>query len=259
MAVVSFFVAQWTLSLLFHSFFLHRYCAHRMFIIRPGWARFFHLCTYVTQGTSYMPPRAYALLHRMHHAFSDTPRDPHSPSNHRNVISMMLATRKAFDDLQERRVEPEARFEGGYPEWPALERFGNSWTSRLGWGAAYVVIYSMLVTQPWQWVLLPFQFVIGPIQGAVVNWCGHRFGYRNYPSQDGSTNALWIDVITFGELYQNNHHRFAMSPNFATRWFEVDLTYQFIRCLVALGTVDLCPYPQRMRPPASVAAESIAS
>eukprot|EP01036_Dinobryon_divergens_P038408 gene38408-50429_t len=31
------------------------------------------------EGSSFLSPRAYAILHRMHHAFSDTKRDPHSP------------------------------------------------------------------------------------------------------------------------------------------------------------------------------------
>ena len=53
-----------------------------MFTMSKGWERFFYLCTYVTQGSSFLSPRGYAILHRMHHAFSDTPKDPHSPPNY---------------------------------------------------------------------------------------------------------------------------------------------------------------------------------
>jgi stearoyl-CoA desaturase (delta-9 desaturase) len=36
------------------------------------WERFFYLFAYITQGSSYLSPRAYAILHRMHHAYTDT-------------------------------------------------------------------------------------------------------------------------------------------------------------------------------------------
>ena len=44
-----------------------------------------------------------------------------------------------------------------------------------------------------------------------------------------------------GELFQNNHHKFAMSPNFAARWFEIDPTYQVMQVLNALGIIELKP------------------
>ena len=48
-----------------------------------------------------------------------------------------------------------------------------------------------------------------------------------------------FDVLTCGELYQNNHHRFPGDPNFAKRWFELDLTYPAIRCCAWLGILQL--------------------
>jgi stearoyl-CoA desaturase (delta-9 desaturase) len=69
---------------------------------------------------------------------------------------------------------------------------------------------------------------MGVIHGAIVNWCGHRYGYRNYRTRDGSRNALPIDFLMMGELYQNNHHRHPKEVNFAARWFEVDPAYPII-------------------------------
>jgi len=239
MAIAIFFLAHWQLSVFCQTFFQHRYGAHRQFTMSKGWERFFHLCTFVTQGSSYLNPRGYAILHRMHHAYSDTPKDPHSPTNHRNAMSMMLATKKRYDDFAYRRAEPEARFDGGTPDWPVLDRLGQNWIVRIAFGTAYTLFYFRFATTPWLFLLLPVHYVMGPIHGAIVNWCGHRYGYRTFRTDDVSRNTLPFDFLTAGELFQNNHHEYAMSPNFAVRWFEIDPTYAVIRLLAWLRIVDI--------------------
>jgi stearoyl-CoA desaturase (delta-9 desaturase) len=237
--IVIFFLAHWQLSVFFQTFFLHRYCAHRMYTMSKGWERFFYLCTYATQGPSFLTPRGYAILHRMHHAFSDTPRDPHSPTNHTGLMSMMLATKKTYDDYAYDRVKPEARFDGGLPQWPTLDKLGQSWAGRLAWGAAYTLFYFKFATHTWMFALLPIHYIMGPVHGAIVNWCGHMYGYKNFDNGDQSKNTLVFDFVTLGELFQNNHHKFGMSPNFAIRWFELDPTYQVMRLLNLVGIIDM--------------------
>jgi len=239
MVIPLFFVAHWQISVFFQTFFLHRYGAHRMFTMSKRWERFFYVCTYVSQGSSFLVPRAYAILHRMHHAFSDTPKDPHSPLNHPNVGAMMLATKHRYDDFAYERVAPEPRFDGGMPQWRAIDRLGQSWVARLAWAAAYALVYARFATHAWMWALLPIQCVMGPVHGAIVNWCGHRYGYRNFELADRSRNMLPIDFLTAGELFQNNHHKYAMSPNFAVRWFEIDPAHVGMRLLAALGVIGM--------------------
>jgi stearoyl-CoA desaturase (delta-9 desaturase) len=97
---------------------------------------------------------------------------------------------------------------------------------------------------------------MGAMHGAIVNWGGHRYGYRNFDLDDVSRNSLPVDFLTAGELYQNNHHKFPMSPNFAARWFEIDTTYQVMRLFNRLGIIRL-KGTQKMRfasPGATVAA-----
>lgn len=249
MIVLVFFVLHWQLSVFFQTFFQHRYGAHRQFTMSKGWERFFHLCTYLSQGSSFLSPRGYAILHRMHHAYSDTDKDPHSPWNFGNVLTMMWATKHKYDDYAYRRVDPEPRFEGGMPEWPLIDRLGQSWVMRLVWIGAYTAFYVKFASSPWLFLLLPMHFVMGPIHGAIVNWCGHKYGYRNFDNGDKSLNTLVFDFVTLGELFQNNHHKFGMSPNFAARRFELDPAYQVMRLMALVGIIDM-KGAQRMRYPA---------
>ena len=244
MEIAVFFVGHWVLSVFCQSFFQHRYAAHRMFTMSKGWERFFYLFTYLCQGSSFLVPRGYAILHRMHHAYSDTPKDPHSPRNHGNPVAMMAATRGLYHGFAHKEVEPEKRFDGGLPEWPALDALGRSWFGRLAWVGAYVGFYVVFATAWWQFLLLPIHFVMGPVHGAIVNWCGHMYGYKNFDTGDDAKNTLFFDFVTMGELFQNNHHQYGQSPSFASRWFEIDPTYVVMRGLSAIGIIDLGASPQ---------------
>ena len=254
MVIALFFLAHWHLSVFCQTFFLHRYGAHAQFSMSPRWQRFFHLLTYVTQGASYLHPRAYAVLHRMHHAYSDTERDPHSPKYQTNLLGMMWRTKKRYDDFAYGRVQPDPRFGYATPSWPLIDKLSQSWLMRLVWVAGYTLFYVKFATQAWMFALLPVHYLMGPIHGAIVNWCGHKYGYRNFETTDVSRNTFPIEFITWGELFQNNHHRYAMSPKFAVRRFELDPTWVVISVLARLGVLELSPrrelpaWPERAEP-----------
>lgn len=243
MTVVVLFIVHWQLSVFCQSFFLHRYGAHRQFTMSRGWERFFNMLTAVSQNSSYLNPRGYAVLHRMHHAYSDTPKDPHSPVGYRAIIpglfKMMYRTKNVYHQIAYNEVAPEPRFDGEFPQSRFLEWMGKSWLMRFVWGAAFTLFYWRFATAPWQWLLLPGHWIMGAMHGAIVNWGGHKYGYRNFDLNDVSRNSLPIDFLTAGELYQNNHHKFPMSPNFAARWFELDTTYQVMRLLDLVGIIDM--------------------
>ena len=255
MAIFIALIVHSTLSVFFQSFFLHRYGAHRMFTMSKAWERTFHLLTYLTQGSSYLNPRAYAILHREHHAYTDGPKDPHSPVNHPGFMSMMLATKTKYDNYAYRRTSPESKFEGGYPEWPLIDRLGNSWVSSLIWGVLYTSLYVVIATEWWHFLFLPVHFLMGPIHGAIVNWCGHRYGYQNFDNNDESQNTLPLDLITLGELFQNNHHKFPNRANFGIRWFEWDPTYTVMRFMAFIGIIKLARQPRKPVPTQQIAPQ----
>ena len=239
MTILVLFTAHWMIACFFQSSFQHRYAAHRMFTMTPRTERVFHLLAYLVQGSSYLAPRPYAILHREHHAYADTARDPHAPGFFSNVFSMMWATSKQFSAHVSRRSTPEARFLGGYPEWAILDGLGSTWMVRLGWGVLYTLVYVWLATAWWQFLLLPVTWVLGPVHGAIVNWAGHRYGYRNFATDDDSRNSLPVDLLTMGELFQNNHHRASGRFDFAARRFEFDPTAAILRVLARMRVIRL--------------------
>lgn len=243
MIILYFFLAHWFLSLFCQTFFLHRYASHKMFTTNKFWERFFYFLTFFFQGSSFLNPRAYAIMHRMHHAYSDTEKDPHSPHFFKDVWSMMIQTKNMYVDYATHKVQPEKAFDGDYPEWPALDKIADMWIVRLLFAAGYIAFYVAFAPSYWWFLLLPIEFLMGPVQGAIVNWCGHKYGYSNFDNEDHSKNTLPWDFLLLGELFQNNHHKSANSPNFAKRWFEIDPTYPVVRFLHFVGIIKLRKVP----------------
>jgi stearoyl-CoA desaturase (delta-9 desaturase) len=241
--ILIFFVAHWMLSVFAQTFYLHRYGAHRMFAMNRFWDRFFYLFSFIAQGPSFLNPRAYAVLHCEHHAFSDTGRDPHSPLFFSNVGSMMWATKKKYDGYAYRRVQPEARFDGGAPEWRFVDRLSQNWITRITLGTLYGLFYLHFAPSLIWFALLPVHWIMGPIHGAIVNWGGHKYGYTNWNNGDNSKNSLAFDFLTLGELFQNNHHYSCTRANFAMKWFEIDPCYQVMRLLAAMKIIDFNKRP----------------
>jgi len=239
MIILAFFLAHWFLSLFCQTFFLHRYSSHKMFTMSPFWEKFFYSFTIISQGSSFLNPRAYAIMHRMHHSYSDTEKDPHSPHFFKDVWQMTMHTKDIYLDYAKNKVQPERAFSGKYPEWPIIDKIGDSWIFRIAFGMLYVLFYVHFATHWWMFLLLPIHFFMGPIHGALVNWCGHKYGYSNYDNDDHSRNTIPFEIFLMGELMQNNHHKHPNSINFAKKWFEFDPTYPIILVLNKVKIIRL--------------------
>jgi len=216
-------VIHWYLSLFCQSFFLHRYAAHKMFQMNSFFEKFFYLLTFLSQGPSYLNPSAYAEMHIRHHSYSDTEKDPHSPHFHNSLSSLMKKTYFEYMSLLDNNFSLKKL--NHFPKWYSLDKIADSWLTRMAWIAFYFYIY-LNISNFWiALIFVPIHSVMGPIHGAIVNWCGHKYGYRNFNLNDKSKNTLFLDFLMMGELYQNNHHHHPQSLNFAIRWFEKDPIY----------------------------------
>ena len=240
--ILSFFFGHWFLSLFFHTFFLHRYASHQMYTVSKGWEKTFYILTWIVQGSSYLVPRAYAVMHRMHHTYSDTEKDPHSPHFFKDIYHMMLHTARIYKGFLTGQNLPEPEFTAEYlPVWDKIDRIGNSNISRLAFAALYITIYVLFAPSAWWFLLLPLHFVMGPLQGAIVNWFGHKLGYSNYDNGDQSKNSSPWGILLLGELFQNNHHAEKLNANFARKWYEFDPTYFIMRGMHLLKIIRLKP------------------
>lgn len=239
MVIIIFFISVWYLSLFAQTFFLHRYASHRAYTMSKGWEKFFFIYTYIAQGPHYMSPRVYGILHRIHHAHTDTALDPHSPKYSPNLMSMMLRTRRYYNDIVHNRIEVEERFLKNLPEWSKFDKWANSSLSRIIWGTAYIAFFIAFCTSPWLYLLLPITLTMGAFHGAVINWFAHKYGYTNFKLKNTSRNLLFIDIFMLGESYHNNHHKRPTAINFGKRWFEIDPVYPLIRFLAYLKVIKI--------------------
>jgi len=243
MIIIIFVLALWYGGLFFQCFFLHRYAAHQVFTMSKTMERISFILTWFFQGSSYLSAYGYGIMHRMHHAYTDTEKDPHSPSHDANLFAMMWKTKTIYQDINEQNITVDAKFTKNVPQWKSFDAFASSRFSRLLWISFYILFFAYFTTALWQWVLLPVALLMAPIHGVIINWFAHIYGYVNYKMSNTSKNLFPFDFLMMGEGYHNNHHKHATSANFGVKWHEIDVTYVIMRLLHFLGCIQLKAVP----------------
>jgi stearoyl-CoA desaturase (delta-9 desaturase) len=228
--------------------FYHRGFAHRTFrASRPVQLLFAIIGAACVQRG----PLWWAAHHRNHHRAADTPLDPHSPRVHGFLWSHMgwFLTRRAFR-TDFKRVSDLAR----YPELRWLDRYDIAVptllaATLLALGAALHRLAPRLGTDGPQ--LLVWGFCISTVAlfhaTVTINSLAHRWGSRRFATRDDSRNNFLLALLTFGEGWHNNHHRYPGTARQGFRWWEIDLTWYGLRLLGALGLIsELRPLPARV-------------
>ena len=223
------------------TLFLHRNQTHHALDLHPLASHFFRLWLWLTTG---MRTREWVAVHRKHHARCETADDPHSPQVlgiHRVLWGGVLLY--VDESAQRETIE---RFGQGTPDdW--LER--NLYSKYVMFGLTLMGLIDVFLfgIVPGVLILLT-QIVWIPFWAAgVINGVGHYWGYRNWSTDDASTNIFPLAALIGGEELHNNHHAHATSAKFSNKPFEFDLGWFYIRILVFLGLArvrHLAPVPR---------------
>ena len=215
------------------TIYLHRCQAHRALDLHPAVSHFFRFWLWLTTG---MVTKEWAAIHRKHHAKCETEEDPHSPRIY--GINRVLFGGVMLYVAESHKPDTMSRYGHGTPDdW--LER--NLYTPLTQWGVILLAAIDLAL-----FGVVPGAIIYGvqvawiPFWAAgVINGVGHYFGYRNFQTDDDSTNivpwALWIG----GEELHNNHHAYPTSAKFSLRWYELDLGWLYIRILESLGLASV--------------------
>ena len=239
-------VALYALRMFAITAFYHRYFAHRAFRASRGWQFVFAVlgATAVQRG-----PLWWAAHHRHHHVHSDRPGDAHSAVQDGFLWSHMgwFLARENFA-TRSHLVRDLAR----YPELRWLDRYDVAVPAALGVGLWALGVWleaaqPSLGTGPWQLVVWGFCLSTVVLFHAtfVINSLAHRWGARRYETGDESRNNPLLALITLGEGWHNNHHRYPSAARQGFYWWELDLSWYGLKLLAALGIVrDLRPVPR---------------
>lgn len=240
-AVVLYFVRMFFVTGIYHRYFCHKsYSASRpvQFVL-----------ALLGLTCAQRGPLWWAAVHRHHHAHSDEEVDVHSPGMQGFVwahIGWLTSARNYPTNYK--MVRDYAKF----PELRFLNRFDLIGPILLAggvflFGAALQRFAPGLGTNGWQ--MLVWGFFISTtllFHGTcTINSFTHMMGSRRYDTGDDSRNSFLLSLVTLGEGWHNNHHRFQGAARQGFYWWEIDITYYTLKTLSLLGIIrDLRPVPK---------------
>ncbi|HVM98201.1 MAG TPA: acyl-CoA desaturase [Candidatus Acidoferrales bacterium] len=225
----------------------------RVFAITGGYHRYFSHRTYKTSrpvqfllallGTSAVQkgPLWWAALHRHHHRYTDVEEDIHSPGvsgfwwSHVGWIlsDKYMATR--WDTIRDFAKFPELRLLNRYHILPPVGLAVGLFVA----GYALEQHLPALQTSGSQLVIWGFFISTTLMYHATftINSLAHVFGTRRFQTDDSSRNNLLLSLLTLGEGWHNNHHRYPASERQGFYWWEIDVTHYVLRTMSWFGLV----------------------
>jgi stearoyl-CoA desaturase (delta-9 desaturase) len=186
-------------------------------------------------------PLWWASHHREHHITSDTDRDPHSPKHGMlNSHTLWFLNKNRFATMKNR-----IRDMMKYPELIALERI--DWLPFLLlavfcyiFGVVLQAWYPSLQTSGPQ--LLVWGFFISTVvlyhATFTINSLCHKFGAQRFNTNDDSRNNFLLALLTLGEGWHNNHHRYPVSTRQGFYWWELDISYIALFIMSRIGLIS---------------------
>ena len=203
----------------------HRYFSHRSYkTSRP----FQFVLAFLAMTSSQKGILWWAAHHRAHHQYSDTERDIHSPKQDGfwwSHVGWILSDAYELTDVA--RIRDFVKF-------PELR-----WLNRRFLVPPVSLAVVLFLAGGWRALLWGF-FVSTVLlwHGSFcVNSLAHVFGRRRYETTDTSRNSLLIALLTLGEGWHNNNHRYMSSVRQGFFWWEIDGTYYALKALSWFGLV----------------------
>ncbi len=179
----------------------HRLLSHRTFKTYKWVERTLAFFACLTIQRS---PLEWVSHHREHHAFSDQARDPHNSRRGFwwSHILWIVKRDERLDDYA--ALKPFARDIASY--W-FMNLLFSKWTHLVMQVALGLVLLAIGGWGMVSWGVF-VRLVCGYHFTFFINSVCHKFGYRTYETSDDSRNCWWAALVTFGEGWHNNHHKY---------------------------------------------------
>ena len=217
--------------------FLHRYFSHKTY----STSRAFQFVMAVWSATSVQRGALWwAYTHRHHHKHSDEEDDKHSP-----VVDGFwwahigwITSKKNFP-TDYSKITDLAK----YPELVFLNRFDTFVPilfagSLYGLGAylgAHGIETSGAQLLVWGFFISTTVLFHGT---SCINSLAHVWGTKRFKTTDDeSRNSFILTLITLGEGWHNNHHRYQATTKQGFYWWEFDPTYYLLKMLSWTGLI----------------------
>lgn len=197
---------------------LHRYYSHKSFEFRYPFLKHFFTVIAVLAGRG--SPLGWVYLHRQHHAYSDTDKDPHSPK----YLGYKLFGFGHYKKQEEHKMQVFLVKD----MMSKTQLFIHKWYILII--AAFTIFLASISIE-----LLYFGWVLPALliqlSQSNFNYFGHTYGYINYTTTDDSKNNVFLFPIILGEAWHNNHHGDPKNATTTLRRFEIDPVYWFIKLI----------------------------
>ena len=243
------------ITLIAITLYHHREQAHRSVDLHPALRHFFRFWLWMNTGVI---TKQWVAVHRKHHAMCERDGDPHSPQ----LVGLKTVLLQGAELYRQEARNPETveKYGRGTPDdW--VERHLYSRWPNVGVGLLFFVVV-FLFGLPGI-ALYGFQLITMPLLAAgIINGLSHARGYRNFETEDASTNLWPLAVFVAGEELHNNHHAFPSSARFSQHPWEIDMGWLHLRLFAALGLARIrrvAPKPELVEEPSSPDIEALRS
>ena len=219
-------IGNWVVGSLGVGLGYHRLLTHRSFKA-PKWLEY--ILTIFASMSLQNEAYKWVATHRIHHAFTETEKDPHStrPGFWWAQIGWIFkGTAQDHDEATLKKYVPDLLKDKGQQ---VIAKFfyvpiilsAIIFFAIGGWG---MVLWGVVVRTIFGWHTTWF-----------VNSLAHLYGNRRFETTDDSTNNWFVAILTFGEGWHNNHHAFPTSARHGLAWYEFDMNWIAIRIFERLG------------------------